>query len=85
MVVDLKEIFSNDSTNSEIVNETNTEEIKLALEHNVNVTVEGNVESVDTDALINELTASITDKRLIDSIADALIKRDKRIARMGGA
>ena len=85
LVVDLKEIFSNDSTNSEIVNETNTEEIKLALEHNVNVTVEGNVESVDTDALINELTASITDKRLIDRIADALIKRDKRIARMGGA
>ena len=57
----------------------------MNLNHNVNVTVDGNVESVDTDALIAELTASVTDKGLIDKIADALIKRDKRIARMGGA
>ncbi|MBQ9026200.1 MAG: hypothetical protein IJ104_07500 [Methanobrevibacter sp.] len=84
-VVDLKEIFTNDSSNNEIVNESTVEEIKLTLEHNVNVNVEGNTETVDTDALIAELTASVTDKRLIDRIADALIKRDKRIARMGGA
>ena len=51
---------------------------------NMKITVDGNVESVDTDALIAELTESVTDKRLIDRIADALIKRDKRIARMGG-
>lgn len=70
-----------DNTNAD----SGSEEINLNLNHNVNVTVDGNVESVDTDALIAELTASVTDKRLIDRIADALIKRDKRIARMGGA
>ena len=63
----------------------NVEEVKLTLEHKVDVTVDGNVENIDTDALIKELTESVTDKRLIDRIADALIKRDKRIARMGGA
>ena len=57
----------------------------MTLNHNINVNVEGNTEEIDTDALIQELTASVTDKRLIDKIADALIKRDKRIARMGGA
>lgn len=61
------------------------EEVKLTLEHNVNVNVDGDTEGIDTDALIKELTASVTDKSLIDRIADALIKRDKRIARMGGA
>jgi len=63
----------------------NVEEVKLTLEHKVDVTVDGNVENIGTDALIKELTESVTDKRLIDRIADALIKRDKRIARMGGA
>lgn len=75
----LEGLFDNNTTDS------SSEEINLNLNHNVNVTVDGNVESVDTDALIAELTASVTDKRLIDRIADALIKRDKRIARMGGA
>lgn len=63
----------------------NVEEVKLTLEHNVNVNVEGNTEEIDTNALIEELTASVSDRNLIDKIADALIKRDKRIARMGGA
>lgn len=62
-----------------------SEEVKLTLEHNVNVHVDGNTEEIDTNALIDELTSSVTDKRLIDRIADALIKRDKRILRMGGA
>ena len=62
-----------------------SEEVKLTVEHNVNVHVDGNTEEIDTNALIAELTASVTDKSLIDRIADALIKRDKRIARMGGA
>lgn len=58
--------------------------INLNLNHTVNVNVDGNVESVDTDALIKELTLSVTDKNIINKIADALIRRDKRIARMGG-
>ena len=62
-----------------------SEEVKLTLEHNVNVHVDGNTEEIDTNALIAELTDSVTDKSLIDRIADALIKRDKRISRMGGA
>lgn len=62
-----------------------SEEVKLVLEHNVNVNVEGNTDEIDTQALINELKASVTEKSLIEKIADALIKRDKRIARMGGA
>ena len=62
-----------------------SEEVKLILEHNVNVNVEGNTDEIDTQALINELKASVTEKSLIEKIADALIKRDKRIARMGGA
>ena len=62
-----------------------SEEVKLTLEHNVNVHVDGNTEEIDTNALVAELTDSVTDKSLIDRIADALIKRDKRIARMGGA
>ena len=61
------------------------EEVKLTLEHNVNVNVEGNTDEIDTNALIQELTASVTDKNLIDRIADALIKRNKRISRMGGS
>ena len=84
-----KGLFGGDDSGEEIVNdvthESTVEEINVNLNHNVNVTVDGNVESVDTDALIAELTASVTDKRLIDRIADALIKRDRRIARMGGA
>lgn len=83
-----KGLFGDNDSTEEIVNdvthESTVEEINLNLNHNVNVTVDGNVESVDTDALIAELTESVTDKRLIDRIADALIKRDKRIARMGG-
>lgn len=62
-----------------------SEEVKLTLEHNVNVHVDGNTEEIDTNALIAELTDSVIDKSLIDRIADALIKRDKRISRMGGA
>lgn len=76
----LEGLFDNDSSSS-----GGKEEVKLILEHNVNVTVDGDTEAVDTGALIKELTESVTDKRLIDRIADALIKRDKRISRMGGA
>ena len=76
----LEGLFNNDSNGS-----GSNEEIKLTLEHNVNVNVEGNTDEIDTNALIQELTASVTDKSLIDRIADALIKRDKRISRMGGA
>lgn len=77
----LEGLFDNDSSSSS----GGKEEVKLVLEHNVNVTVDGDTEAVDTGALIKELTESVTDKRLIDRIADALIKRDKRISRMGGA
>lgn len=65
--------------------EKSSENVNLNLNHNLTVTVDGNTENIDTNALISELTASVTDKRLIDKIADALIKRDKRIARMRGA
>lgn len=64
---------------------SNTEEVKLTLNHNVNVNVNGNTQDIDTNALIAELEDSVTDKRLIDKIADALIKRDRRISRMRGA
>ncbi|WP_296884916.1 hypothetical protein [uncultured Methanobrevibacter sp.] len=63
---------------------SNVEEVKLILEHNVNVNVDGKTEDVDTDSLIKMLTEKISDKNVINKIADALIKRDKRIARMGG-
>ena len=75
----LEGLFDNNETAA------NSEEVKLTLEHNVNVTVDGETENIDTNALIDELTASVTDKNIINRIADALIKRDKRIARMGGA
>ena len=65
--------------------DSSSEEVNLNLNHNVNVTIDGNTDNIDTDALIAELTAQISDKRIIDRIAEALIKRDKRIARMGGA
>lgn len=64
---------------------SNVEEVKLILEHNVNVNVDGKTEDVDTDSLIKMLTEKISDKNIINKIADALIKRDKRIKRMRGA
>lgn len=75
----LEGLFDNDN-NSNLT----AEEVKLIIEHNVNVTVDGDTEYVDTDSLIKQLTDKITDKNIINKIADALIKRDKRIARMGG-
>ena len=77
----LEGLFDNNDNSSS----GGSEEVKLTLEHNVNVHVDGNTEEIDTNALIAELTASVTDKSLIDRIADALIKRDRRISRMGGA
>ena len=71
-------LFDNES-------EQSNENISLTLEHNVNVNVDGDTSNIDTKSLIAELTESVTDKRLIDRIAEALIKRDKRISRMGGA
>lgn len=75
----LEGLFDNNDDSS-----LTAEEVKLIIEHNVNVTVDGDTEYVDTDSLIKQLTDKITDKNIINKIADALIKRDKRIARMGG-
>lgn len=76
----LEGLFDNNNTSN-----GGSEEVKLTLEHNVNVNIDGKTENIDTQDLIDELTASVTDKNIIDKIADALIRRDKRIARMGGA
>ena len=75
----LESLFDNNKDDA-----SNVEEVKLILEHNVNVNVDGKTEDVDTDSLIKMLTEKISDKNVINKIADALIKRDKRIARMGG-
>ena len=82
---DLEGIFDGNDGDVEVVNETTTEEIQLKIEHDVNVVVEGKTEDIDTDALISQVQESITDKSIINKIADALIKRDRKIARMRGA
>ena len=56
--------------------------IGITIDHNLNVTVEG--EDIDEKSIITTLKEVITDSKLIDRIAEALIKRDNRIKRMRG-
>lgn len=59
-----------------------SDDVHLTIDHNLNVTVEG--EDIDEKSIITTLKEVITDSKLIDSIAEALIKRDNRIKRMRG-
>lgn len=59
-----------------------SDDVHLTIDHNLNVTVEG--EDIDEKSIITTLKEVITDSKLIDRIAEALIKRDNRIKRMRG-
>lgn len=59
-----------------------SDDVHLTIDHNLNVTVEG--EDIDENSIITTLKEVITDSKLIDRIAEALIKRDNRIKRMRG-
>lgn len=59
-----------------------SDDVHLTIDHNLNVTVEG--EDIDEKSIITILKEVITDSKLIDRIAEALIKRDNRIKRMRG-
>lgn len=60
------------------------EKIKLDLNQNININITNDgVADVDEDTIINALKQSITDNNVVDKIANALIKRDAKIRRMG--
>lgn len=59
-----------------------SDDVHLTIDYNLNVTVEG--EDIDEKSIITTLKEVITDSKLIDRIAEALIKRDNRIKRMRG-
>lgn len=71
----------NNTTADNLVSYT-SDDVHLTIDHNLNVTVEG--EDIDEKSIILTLKEVITDSKLIDSIAEALIKRDNRIKRMRG-
>lgn len=71
----------NNTTADNLVSYT-SDDVHLTIDHNLNVTVEG--EDIDEKSIITTLKEVITDSKLIDSIAEALIKRDNRIKRMRG-
>ena len=77
-------VFTNNSNNNENIVQYSNEDIHLTMDHNLNITITGDTENLDTKQLINSLRELITDNKLIDLIADALLKRDKKINRMGG-
>lgn len=71
----------NNTTADNLVSYT-SDDVHLTIDHNLNVTVEG--EDIDEKSIITTLKEVITDSKLIDRIAEALIKRDNRIKRMRG-
>ena len=71
---------SNTSDNSIV--SYNSDDVKLTIDHNLNITVEG--DNIDEKSVISILREVITDSKLVDSIAEALIKRDNKIKRMRG-
>lgn len=71
----------NNTTADNLVSYT-SDDVYLTIDHNLNVTVEG--EDIDEKSIITTLKEVITDSKLIDRIAEALIKRDNRIKRMRG-
>lgn len=71
----------NNTTADNLVSYT-SDDVHLTIDHNLNITVEG--EDIDEKSIISTLKEVITDSKLIDRIAESLIKRDKRIKRMRG-
>ena len=74
-------IEHNNTADDNLVSYT-SDDVHLTIDHNLNVTVEG--EDIDEKSIITTLKEVITDSKLIDRIAEALIKRDNRIKRMRG-
>lgn len=61
------------------------DEVTLKIDHNLNLKVESDGEvEIDKDSLLTTLKKVISDSKLIDKIAEALIKRDNKISRMKG-
>lgn len=61
------------------------DEVTLTIDHNLNLKVESDGEvEIDKDSLLTTLKKVISDSKLIDKIAEALIKRDNKISRMKG-
>ncbi len=61
------------------------DEVTLTIDHNLNLKVESDGEvEINKDSLLTTLKKVISDSKLIDKIAEALIKRDNKISRMKG-
>lgn len=61
------------------------DEVTITIDHNLNLHVESDGEvEIDKDSLLTTLKKVISDSKLIDKIAEALIKRNSRISRMKG-
>lgn len=73
------------NSNNNIVISQNKDEVTLTIDHNLNLKIESDGEvELDKDSLLTTLKQVITDSRLVDKIAEALIKRDNKISRMKG-
>lgn len=74
-------IEAKNNSNDNLVSYT-SDDVHLTIDYNLNVNVEG--DDIDEKSIITVLKECITDSKLIDRIAEALIKRDGRIKRMRG-
>lgn len=76
--------FNNNVSSENNIVTYSHDDVTLTVDHNLNINVTGDTENLDTKTLIDSLRELITDSKLVDAIAEALLKRERKLRRMGG-